>query len=141
MLKWLAMTRGTPAHIRSDNGAEFIAKQVRKWIRQADCETIFITPGSPWENPYIESFIGKLRDECLNCEIFGDLREAQTVIETWREEYNTRRPHSSLAYLTPQEFARQCAEGGPGRAPLYGLRSVYALLHPYSETEATTLSL
>ena len=113
LLKWLALTCSIPAYIRSDNGPEFIAKQVRKWIRQADCETIFITPVNTWENPYIESFIGKLRDECLNCEIFVDLQEAQTVIEAWREEYNTYRPHSSLGYLTPQEFAGQCTEGDP----------------------------
>ncbi|MFO7945659.1 MAG: IS3 family transposase [Armatimonadota bacterium] len=141
LLKWLALTRGLPGHIRSDNGPEFIAKRVRAWIQQVDCETIFITPGSPWENPYIESFTGKLRDECLNCELFADLQEAQTVIEYWREEYNTRRPHSSLGYLTPQEFAQRCAEGDPEARRCMGSGRATPSLLPYSETTAATLSL
>ena len=127
-LKWLALTWGMPEYLRSDNGPQFIAREVCGWLGQAGCETILITPGSPWENPYIESFIGKLRDECLNREIFADLQEARAVIEGWWEEYNTRRPHSSLGYLTPVEFARQARSGqedmagrgsvGSGRATL-----------------------
>jgi len=70
-----------------------------------NCKTLFIEPGSPWENPYIESFNGKLRDECLNREIFRNVVEAQVIIECWREEYNRYRPHSSLGYLTPEEYA------------------------------------
>jgi len=143
VLKWLALTRGMPAHIRSDNGSEFIARQVRRWLAEAECKTIFITPGSPWENPYIESFTGKFRDECLNCEIFVDLQEAQTVIEAWREEYNTRRPHSSLGYLTPVEFARQARLGQKERAAAGSVGSGRATpsLRPLSTTEAVTLSL
>ena len=143
-LKWLALTRGTPEHIRSDNGPEFIAQAVRGWLEQAGCQTILITPGSPWENPYVESFTGKLRVECLNREIFADLEEAQVVIEAWRHDYNTQRPHSSLNYLTPVEFARQAAQasreeaeaarsGGCGRAT--------PSLRPQSAREAATLSL
>ncbi|MGA8036390.1 MAG: IS3 family transposase [Candidatus Acidiferrales bacterium] len=93
--------RGTPEHIRSDNGPEFVAEELRKWLRNVGTGTLYIEPGSPWENGYCESFNGKLRDECLNGEIFYSLREAQIVIEKWRVEYNTRRPHSALGYKPP----------------------------------------
>ena len=92
---------GTPHHIRSDNGPEFTAKAVRNWLERIGVKTLFIEPGSPWENGYIESFNGKLRDELLNGEIFYSLREAQVIIERWRIDYNTHRPHSSLGYLPP----------------------------------------
>lgn len=141
MLEWLALTRGMPAHIRSDNGPEFIAKAVRKWLAQAGCQTIFITRGSPWENPYIESFIGKFRDECLNCKLFIDLQEAQTVIEVWREEYNSHRPHSSLGYLTPLEFAQQSGQGEVEARRCVGSGRATPSLHPHSAKEAATLSL
>jgi putative transposase len=108
MLEWLFLVHGAPAYIRSDNGGEFIAGVVQKWLAAAGCRTLYITPGSPWENPYIESFQGKLRDECLNREVFYNGREAQIIIEGWREEYNRDRPHSSLGYLTPAEFAERC---------------------------------
>jgi len=104
-LDWLFLLKGAPEHIRSDNGPEFVAGAVCKWLKESGCKTIFIKPGSPWENPYIESFNGKLRDECLNREIFRNGREAQEVVENWRREYNEFRPHSSLGYLTPAEFA------------------------------------
>lgn len=101
-----AMARyGAPGHLRSDNGPEFIAYAIQDWLRERNVKTIYITPGSPWENAYIESFHDKLRDECLNREIFGSLWEARVVIEQWRLEYNTERPHSSLGYQTPEEFA------------------------------------
>ena len=116
-LKWLFMDRGAPEHIRSDNGAEFIAKAVQEWPAESGCGTIYIEPASPWENPYIESFNGKLRDECLNREIFRNALEAQIIIEDWREGYNTRRPHSSLGYLTPAEFAEQCRRGRSPEPP------------------------
>ncbi|MBI4480854.1 MAG: IS3 family transposase, partial [Acidobacteria bacterium] len=93
--------RGIPEHIRSDNGPEFIAKDLREWLRKLGTGTLYIEPGSPWENGYCESFNGKLRDECLNGEIFYSLKEAQIVIGQWREEYNTRRPHSALGYRPP----------------------------------------
>ena len=94
-------TQGIPAHLRSDNGPEFIAKELRKWLGGVGAAPLYIEPGSPWENGYCESFNGKLRDECLNGEIFYSLREAQIVIEQWRIEYNTRRPHSALGYRPP----------------------------------------
>jgi transposase InsO family protein len=97
--------RGIPEHIRSDNGPEFVAKELRKWLGQVGTGTLYIEPGSPWENGYCESFNGKLRDECLNGEIFYSLKEAQVVIEQWRVEYNTRRPHSALGYRPPAPAA------------------------------------
>ncbi len=101
VLSDLFMLRGIPGHIRSDNGPEFVAKAVRSWIAAVGAKTAYITPGSPWENGYIESFNAKLRDELLNGEIFYTLAEAQVVIERWRQEYNTVRPHSSLGYRPP----------------------------------------
>ena len=101
-----AMERfGVPEHLRSDNGPEFIAYAIQDWLKNKGVKTIYITPGSPWENAYIESFHDKLRDECLNRELFGSLLEARVIIEQWRVEYNGLRPHSSLGYRTPDEFA------------------------------------
>jgi len=97
--------RGIPEHIRSDNGPEFVAKELRKWLASVGTGMLYIEPGSPWENGYCESFNGKLRDECLNGEIFYSLKEAQIVIEKWRVEYNTRRPHSALGYRPPAPAA------------------------------------
>lgn len=97
----LFIQRGTPNYIRSDNGAEFTAKKVRKWLERVDVKTLFIEPGSPWENGYVESFNGTLRDQLLNGEIFDTLLEAKVLIERWRREYNTIRPHSLLGYLPP----------------------------------------
>ena len=96
---------GKPAHIRSDNGPEFIAYAIGDWLEKSKIETIYIRPGSPWENGHIESFHDKLRDECLNRELFGSLLEAKVLVEQWRIDYNTNRPHSSLRYQTPQEVA------------------------------------
>jgi len=92
---------GPPAHIRSDNGAEFTASVVRHWLRDLGVKTLFIEPGSPWENGYNESFNGTLGDEVLKREIFFTLTEAKVLIEQWRREYNTIRPHSSLGYRPP----------------------------------------
>ena len=97
--------RGIPEHIRSDNGPEFVAQELQKWLGKVGTGTLYIEPGSPWENGYCESFNGKLRDECLNGEIFYSLKEAQIVIEQWRVEYNTRRPHSALGYRPPAPAA------------------------------------
>jgi putative transposase len=105
----LFLTRGVPAHIRSDNGAEFTAKKVREWLARVGVTTLYIEPGSPWENGYVESFNAKLRDELLNREIFYTLREAQVLIEAWREEYKRRRPHSALGYRPPAPEAVQMA--------------------------------
>ncbi len=96
---------GKPQHIRSDNGPEFIAYAIGDWLQENKIETIYIRPGSPWENGHIESFHDKFRDECLNREIFGSLLEAKVLVEQWRIDYNTNRPHSSLRYQTPQEVA------------------------------------
>jgi len=92
---------GVPAFIRSDNGPEMVAKVLRQWLSGLGTRSLYIEPGSPWENGYCESFNGKLRDECLNGEIFYSLREAKVVIEQWRIHYNTRRPHSALGYRPP----------------------------------------
>jgi len=97
----LFLMRGAPEYLRSDNGPEFTAKAVRDWLDRLGVRTLFIEPGSPWENGYCESFNGKLRDECLNGEIFYSLREAQIVIGQWRQQYNTVRPHASLGYRPP----------------------------------------
>ncbi len=97
----LFLLRGVPKHIRSDNGSEFTAKKIRTWLTELRVKTIFIEPGSPWENGYIESFNGKLRDELLNREIFTTLIEAKILIEQWRQEYNHVRPHSALRYRPP----------------------------------------
>ncbi len=100
-LFYLFIFRGTPEHIRSDNGPEFTAKAVRRWLNDLEVTTLFIEPGSPWENGYIESFNGKLRDELLDREIFTTLTEAKILIEEWRKEYNQVRPHSALNYRPP----------------------------------------
>jgi transposase InsO family protein len=100
-LYMLFLLRGVPEHIRSDNGGEFTARGVREWLSELGVRTLFIQPGSPWENGYIESFNGKLRDELLNREVFTTLREAAVLIESWRREYNQVRPHSSLGYRPP----------------------------------------
>jgi putative transposase len=95
------LERGVPEHIRSHNGAEMTAKVVRNWLATLGARRFYIEPGSPWENGFCESFNGKLRDECLNGEIFYSLREATVVIEQWRNQYNEIRPHSSLNYRPP----------------------------------------
>jgi transposase InsO family protein len=97
----LFVINGAPEHIRADNGPEFTSKMVRGWLERVGVKTLFIEPGSPWENGYNESFNGKLRDELLNREIFYSLREVQILTERWRREYNTIRPHSSLGYRPP----------------------------------------
>ena len=101
LLAELFMLRGAPGYIRSDNGPEFIAEAVQEWIAALGAKTAYITPGSPWENGYVESFNARLRDELLNGEMFYTLREAQVVIESWRRHYNRVRPHASLGYRAP----------------------------------------
>lgn len=105
--KALMREKGCPVYMRSDNGPEFIANRVRRSLEESGCKTIFIEPGSPWENAYIESFNGKFRDECLNMNIFNNGREAKEIVSRWCYEYNELRPHSALNYLTPNEFARR----------------------------------
>jgi putative transposase len=102
-LERLVMTYGAPSSLRCDNGPELIANALREWCRFSRIGISYIEPGSPWENPYVESFNGRVRDELLNIEEFGSLLEAQVVVEAWRIEYNTYRPHGALAGLTPAE--------------------------------------
>ncbi len=101
VLSDLFILRGVSGHIRSDNGPEFVAKAVQKWITAVGAKTASIAPGSPWENGYVESFNSRLRDELLDGEIFYSLREAQVIIESWRRHDNTKGPHASLGYKTP----------------------------------------
>ncbi len=108
------LLRGIPEHIRSDNGPEFIAKELRKWLGKLGTKTLYIEPGSPWENGYCESFNGKLRDEFLNGEIFYSLKEAQILTERWRVGYNTERPHSALGYKPPAPQAILLKQPGHG---------------------------
>lgn len=102
----LFITHGIPDHIRSDNGAEFTAKTIKDWLPKLNVKTLYIEPGSPWENGYNESFNGRLRDECLNGETFYTLKEAQVIIAQWRHHYNHIRPHTSLGYKPPAPLAR-----------------------------------
>ena len=108
ILQYLFSAGGTPRHLRSDNGPEFVAKTVRRWLARSDVKTLFIAKGSPWENGYIESSDGKLRDELLNRELFLSQEEARWVIDRWRLDYNHHRIHSSLEYQTPAAFAAGC---------------------------------
>ncbi len=103
----LAM-RGVPEHIRSDNGPEFTARAIRRWLEQLDIGTLYIEPGSPWQNGYAESFHGRLRDEFLAVEEFESLAAARKLTAAWRDDYNHHRPHSSLGYVAPAEFAARC---------------------------------
>jgi len=116
----LMLIRGVPRHIRSDNGPEFITDAIRRLLGQAGVETLYIEPGVPWQNGYAESFGSRLRDELLNAELFADLREAKALSAMWRNDYNHRRPHSSLGYQTPAEFAASLARPPRrlGAAPL-----------------------
>ena len=113
-LSLLFAVRGAPAYLRSDNGSEFIAKAVKEWLAKQGCRTLYIEPGSPWENPFIESFNGKLRDEFLNMNLFRSVFEAQALADMWLREYNEFRPHSSLGYRTPREFAAGSGSSATG---------------------------
>ena len=113
VLQYLFAVRGTPEHLRSDNlvrntGPEFVSKVIFRWLKEADVKTLFIAKGSPWENGYVESFNGTLRDELLNREIFLSFEEACWVIDRWRLDYNHHRIHSSLDYQTPAAYAAGC---------------------------------
>jgi transposase InsO family protein len=108
VLEYLFALRGAPRYLRSDNGPEFVARRIQAWLAQRQTGPLFIEPGSPWENAYIESFNSRLRKELLNVEVFGSLKEAQVLAEQHRLEYNHRRPHSALGYRTPAAFAATC---------------------------------
>jgi transposase InsO family protein len=100
--------RGVPRHIRSDNGPEFIARVIQRWTKQLEIETLYVEPGSPWENGFAESFHSRLRDEFLATEVFESLVAARKLTTTWKDDYNHYRPHSSLGYVAPVEFAARC---------------------------------
>ena len=110
VLEVLMVERGAPEHLRMDNGPEMVAWALRDWCRLSGTTSTYIEPGAPWENPFVESFNGRFRDECLNVEEFWDLPQAKVIVEDWRMEYNTFRPHSALRGLTPVEFAKSWAE-------------------------------
>ena len=114
----LMARRGVPDHIRSDNGPKFTAKAIREWLAKVGARTLYIEPGSPWENDYVESFNGKLRDELLAREIFHTQREVQILIEQYRMTYNHMRPHSSLGYKVPAPQAVSAADPVPELAGL-----------------------
>jgi len=114
----LFLTRGVPRHIRSDNGPEFIATAIRHHAEQVGLEMLYIGPGSPWENGFAESFFSRLRDELLNCEEFANLAEARWFARRRQQEHNHERPHSSLGYQTPSEFAAACAASAPAAPAL-----------------------
>jgi len=105
--------RGVPRHIRSDNGPEFIARAIQRWTNQLSIEALYVEPGSPWENGYAESFHSRLRDEFLAVEVFESLAAARKLTATWRNDYNHYRPHGSLGYVTPVEFAARCTASAP----------------------------
>ena len=115
-LEYLFAVRGAPEYLRSDNGPEFVAEAIRQWLKKSGVSTLYIAPGSPWENAYIESFNSHLRDELLNAESFGNLREAKALVEDYRRRYNHHRPHSSLNYTTPAAFAAACLASAPASA-------------------------
>ena len=107
MLSKLVSVHGSPRHLRSDNGPEFVSRAVLKWLTQANIDTAHIDPGKPWQNGSNESFNGKFRDECLSMEWFRNRIDAKIVIEHFRRQYNEVRPHSSLGQLTPAEFKQK----------------------------------
>ena len=112
VLRYLFAVRGCPKYIRSDNGPEFVSEAVQKWLRKTGVDTLYIAPGSPWENGYVESFNSRLRDEFLNRELFLHIDELRYVADRWRMDYNHYRPHSSLDYTAPAAFAAKCLEQG-----------------------------
>jgi transposase InsO family protein len=119
----LAM-RGVPEHIRSDNGPEFIAHAIRRWLEQLDIKTLYIEPGAPWENGYAESFNNRFRDELLAIEEFENVAAARKLGAAWRHDYNNFRPHSSLGYLTPAEYAARCPASAPAGQRSYPTRTL-----------------
>ena len=118
--------RGVPKYIRSDNGSEFIAKEVQQWLKELEIGTIYIDPGSPWQNGHVESFHNRLRDECLNREVLLSLTEAKVLIEEWRVFYNREHPHSRLGFQSPDEFARNQMNSNFG----YASASLHPSLNP-----------
>lgn len=118
VLSQVMLIRGTPRRVRSDNGPEFIAQAIGRFLEATGVSTLYIEPGAPWQNGYAESFNARLRDELLNRELFTDLREAKALSAAWRSEYNHRRPHSSLGYMPPAAYAASLSSAPVGAAPL-----------------------
>jgi transposase InsO family protein len=139
VLRDLVAIRGTPGHIRCDNGPEFIAHAVKNWLETSRISTLYIEPGSPWQNGYAESFNSKLRDELLAVEIFETLKQAKALAEHWRLEYNHRRPHSALDYQTPAKFAATCVPRLPLR--LAALGSVPAAARTWRGVDEPVITL
>ncbi|HSH09543.1 MAG TPA: IS3 family transposase [Oceanipulchritudo sp.] len=125
---------GAPEHIRSDNGSEFIESHLREWLASEGIKTLYIDPGSPWQNGYIESFHARFREECLNREQLWTLTEARVVIEDWRYKYNHVRPHRSLGYVTPIQFAGLALEASPLTVPAASARRSLDFLYNLKET-------
>jgi putative transposase len=119
--------RGVPSFIRSDNGPEFIAEAVKRWLEVCGVKTLYVEPGAPWENAYSETFISRMRDELLDREVFANLKEAKVLAEDYRDHYNHHRPHGALGYLTPAEFAAIEALAGQDFGPSEQLGSVRRL--------------
>jgi putative transposase len=124
-LSELFAMRGVPKHIRSDNGPEFTAHALRRWLNLVRIDTLSIEPGSPWENGYAESFLGRFRDEFLAMEIFEGVRDARSLTAFWRDAYNTQRPHSSLGYQTPAGFAAACSAGAEALAEAEAAHAIW----------------
>jgi len=116
-LQYLFAVRGAPEHLRSDNGPEFVAKEIQEWLARACVRTLYIQKASPWENGYVESFNGRLRDELLDRELFLSLPEARVVLDQWRMDYNHRRPHGGLKWLTPAAFVAELDDTASGAVP------------------------
>jgi len=122
--------RGVPKHIRSDNGPEFIANDLRAWLGRVGVSTLYIEPGSPWENGYAESFNSRFRDECLAMEIFDGLHDARAITAAWKDDYNDRRPHGSLGFQTPAGFAAACAASASAKASAPAAHAAVCLGQP-----------
>jgi transposase InsO family protein len=140
VLREIIAIRGTPAHIRCDNGPEFIAHAVKGWLESSKIGALYIEPGSPWQNGFAESFNSRLRDELLAVEIFQTLKQAKALAEYWRLEYNHRRPHSSLGYQTPAKFAAACVPRLPLRLAALGSVPAAARTRRGADQSVTTLS-
>lgn len=135
----LFCTRGVPGHIRSDNGPEFIAEALREWLGWTPAETLYVEPGSPWENGYAEAFHSRLRDEFLNVELFSTVREAKVLGGMWMIDYNERRPHGSLGYRTPAEYAQGCPPA-PRACVASGSGSLRLQQHTRSKERSTLIT-
>jgi putative transposase len=136
-LATLFVMYGVPSYIRSDNGPEFFSQAIQRWLASLDVRTLYVEPGSPWQNGYVESFHSRLRDELLNLEQFDSARHARAHASAWQEDYNEYRPHGSLDGLAPNEFARRCADSAPSAAQIHLHTDNHPLPKPYSHNTWT----